>query len=235
MSELPNIMLVEDDESLGFLIKDALSGMGWKVQLYKDGEIGLSGFYRNEFNLCILDIMLPSRDGYTLAQDIRKFNPHVPIIFLTAKSTPEDRIRGFQIGADDYVCKPFSIEEFKYRIEAVFKRCAAFPSSLKERSRLSIGQSVFDLHNLVITSNGKVTQLTYKEGKLLEMFFRRPDTLIERQVFLKTVWQDDGFFVARSMDVFISRLRKYLQPDPTIRIENIRGIGYIMKVAPSHH
>lgn len=231
MNDCPNIMLVEDDESLGFLIKDALSNLGWKVHLYKDGENGLSGFHSNEFNLCILDIMLPTKDGYTLAQDIRKYNPHIPIIFLTAKSGTQDRIRGFQIGADDYVCKPFSIEEFIYRIEAVLKRCAASASFSQGKGLLSAGQSTLDLHNLVVNANGMAMQLTYKESKLLEMFFRRLDTLIERDVFLKTVWEDDGFFVARSMDVFISRLRKYLQADPTLRIENIRGIGYILKVA----
>src|SRR5688572_8552464 len=126
MTDKLNIMLVEDDESLGYLIKDALDSIGWKVCLYPDGEKGLSGFHSNPFDLCILDVMLPSKDGYTLAQDIRKYNQHVPIIFLTAKSQTDDRIRGFQIGADDYVCKPFSIEEFKYRIEAVLKRSTKF-------------------------------------------------------------------------------------------------------------
>ena len=223
------IMLVEDDESLGFLIKDSLDGLGWKVHLYKDGEKGLSAFHHNTFDLCILDIMLPNKDGYDLAQDIRKYNQHVPIIFLTAKSQTEDRIRGFQIGADDYVCKPFSIEEFKYRIEAVLKRTTGFQTTADRAGVLKARRSTLDLRNLVLNANGMVTQLTYKEAKLLEMFFRHRDKLIEREVFLKTVWEEDGFFVARSMDVFISRLRKYLQQDPDLKIENIRGIGYIMK------
>jgi len=222
-------MLVEDDESLGFLIKDSLDGLGWKVHLYKDGEKGLSAFHNNSFDLCILDIMLPHKDGYDLASDIRKYNQHVPIIFLTAKSQTEDRIRGFQIGADDYVCKPFSIEEFKYRIEAVLKRTTGLQSSADRAGILKARSSTLDLRNLVLNANGMVTQLTYKEAKLLEMFFRHRDTLIERELFLKTVWEEDGFFVARSMDVFISRLRKYLQQDPDLKIENIRGIGYIMK------
>ena len=229
MRSNPKIMLVEDDESLGFLIKDTLESLGWNVYLYGDGKKGLSSFHSNTFDLCILDIMLPHKDGYELAQDIRKYNQHIPIIFLTAKSQTEDRIRGFQIGADDYVCKPFSIEEFKYRIEAVLKRSGNLVTSTDRATHLKAGLSTLDLHNLVLNSNGVVTQLTYKEGKLLEMFFRHRDKLIERDVFLKTVWEEDGFFVARSMDVFISKLRKYLRLDTKLKIENIRGIGYILK------
>jgi DNA-binding response OmpR family regulator len=173
--------------------------------------------------------MLPRKDGYDLAQDIRKYNQHIPIIFLTAKSQTADRIRGFQIGADDYVCKPFSIEEFKYRIEAVLKRSIGLRTTADRTAHLKAGYSALDLHSHVLNSNGTVTQLTYKESKLLEMFFRHCNKLIEREVFLKTIWEEDGFFVARSMDVFISKLRKYLRTDTNLRIENIRGIGYILK------
>ncbi len=229
MKENLQIMLVEDDESLGFLIKDSLDELGWKVHLYRDGEKGFSAFHNHTFDLCILDIMLPRKDGYDLAQDIRRYNQQVPIIFLTAKSQTEDRIRGFELGADDYVCKPFSIEEFKYRIQAVLKRSAGLSTSTDRMAHLRAGCSTLDLHNLVLNSNGMVTQLTYKEGKILEIFFRHCNKLIEREVFLKTVWEEDGFFVARSMDVFISRVRKYLQKDLGLKIENIRGIGYILK------
>src|SRR5687768_14696702 len=162
------IMLVEDDESLGFLIKDALDAYGWKVNLYPTGEKGLTAFHNHRFDLCILDIMLPQKDGFTLATEIRKYNQQVPIVFLTAKSQTEDRIRGFQSGADDYVCKPFSIEEFKYRIEAVLKRSLSLTASTQRQSHLKAGLSVLDLHNLVLNSNGVSTQLTYKESKLLE-------------------------------------------------------------------
>ncbi len=229
MKENLQIMLVEDDESLGFLIKDSLEGFGWKVHLYRDGEKGLSAFHNNGFDLCILDIMLPHKDGYDLAQDIRRYNQHVPIVFLTAKNQPEDRIRGFQIGADDYVCKPFSIEELKYRIEAILKRSTGLPTSADRTMQLKVSLSTLDLRSLVLNANGMITQLTYKEGKLLEMFFRHRGKLIERDVFLKSIWEADGFFVARSMDVFISRLRKYLRRDMKLKIENIRGIGYILK------
>ena len=227
--EKVKILLVEDDPNLGFVVKDNLATKGYDVTLCCDGEVGERAFASHTFQLCILDVMLPNKDGYDLAQDIRKYNQHVPIIFLTAKSQTEDRIRGFQIGADDYVCKPFSIEEFKYRIEAVLKRTTGLQSSADRAGILKARSSTLDLRNLVLNANGMVTQLTYKEAKLLEMFFRHRDTLIERELFLKTVWEEDGFFVARSMDVFISRLRKYLQQDPDLKIENIRGIGYIMK------
>jgi two-component system OmpR family response regulator len=229
MKDNLQIMLVEDDASLGFLIKDSLDGAGWNVHLYSDGEQGLSAFHGNTFDLCILDIMLPSKDGYDLAREIRSYNDHVPIIFLTAKSQLEDRIRGFQIGADDYVCKPFSIEEFKYRIEAVLKRSAGLPGAAHHTGLLEAGHSKLDLRNLVLNSNGTMTHLTYKEARLLEMFFRHRDELIGRDLFLKTVWEDDGFFVARSMDVFISRLRKYLKLDTRLKIENVRGVGYILR------
>lgn len=229
MSDCRQILLVEDDESLGFLIKDALDANGWNVNLYANGEKGLTAFHNNQFDLCILDIMLPHRDGFDLAKEIRKYNQGIPIIFLTAKSQTEDRIRGFQLGADDYVCKPFSIEEFKYRIEAIFKRSFGVTSAAERNSFLSVANSTLDVHNLVLDANGMITRLTYKECKLLQMFFRHSGKLIEREVFLKTIWEDDGFFVARSMDVFVSKIRKYLSGDPDLRIENIRGIGYVLK------
>lgn len=224
-----DIMLVEDDESLGFLIKDSLDAYGWKVHLYPTGEKGLTAFHNNHFDLCILDVMLPEKDGFTLATEIRKYNQQVPIVFLTAKGQTEDRIRGFQLGADDYVCKPFSIEEFKYRIEAILKRTADDLSSMTT-SVLKISNSTLDIHNLILNSHGTVTRLTHTECKLLQMFFRHTGKLIEREVFLKSIWEDNGFFVARSMDVFVSRLRKYLKTDNHLRIENIRGVGYILKV-----
>lgn len=229
MSDYRQILLVEDDESLGFLIKDALDAYGWNVNLYPNGEKGLTAFHNTQFDLCILDIMLPHKDGFDLAREIRRYNQGIPIVFLTARSQTEDRIRGFQLGADDYVCKPFSIEEFKYRIEAIFKRSFGITSAVERSSFLSVANSTLDVHNLVLDSNGMITRLTYKECKLLQMFFRHSGKLIERDVFLKAIWEDDGFFVARSMDVFVSKIRKYLSRDPDLRIENIRGIGYVLK------
>jgi len=229
MKDLPKIMLVEDDESLGFLLKDSMDAHGWRVALYPDGEKGLTAFHNQVFDLCILDIMLPEKDGFKLAAEIRRYNQSVPIVFLTAKSQLDDRIRGFQIGADDYVCKPFSIEEFKYRIDAILKRSMGAQTSADRNSILRAGNSSLDVYNLRVDANGVVTQLTFKECKLLQMFFRHSGKLIERDVFLKAIWDDNGFFVARSMDVFVSKLRKYLSHDPQLRIENIRGVGYVLK------
>jgi two-component system, OmpR family, response regulator len=229
MTSNARIMLVEDDENLGFLIKDYLDGHGWNVDVYRDGEKGLSAFHSHSFDLCILDIMLPAKDGFDLAGEIRKFDQKIPIVFLTAKALTEDRIRGFRAGADDYVCKPFSIEEFRYRIEAVLKRSGLNSSHQSDRSLLRAGKSILDIGNLQMDCNGKATQLTYKEAKLLELFFRHTNKLIERDIFLKSIWEEDGFFVARSMDVFISRVRRYLKDDPTLKIENVRGVGYVMK------
>ncbi|HEY9007681.1 MAG TPA: response regulator transcription factor [Ohtaekwangia sp.] len=231
MSKGAQIMLVEDDESLGFLIKDTLDAHGWQVHLYVSGEKGLTAFHNHPFDLCILDIMLPEKDGFDLAMEVRKYNQQIPIVFLTARNQLEDRIRGFQIGADDYVCKPFSIQEFKYRIEAILKRTADVHAPVDRSAVLKAGNSTLDVHNLLLHANGETTRLTYKECKLLLLFFRHCGKLIERDVFLKAIWEDDGFFVARSMDVFVSRLRKYLRSDGSLKIENIRGIGYILKDA----
>lgn len=230
MNSFPKIMLVEDDESLGFLLKDTMESYGWSVDLSQSGEKGLTAFHNNDFDLCILDIMLPEKDGFELAADIRRYDQHIPIVFLTAKSQLDDRIRGFQMGADDYVCKPFSIEEFRYRIDAILKRSKGGQASGSAASVLKVANSSLDVDNLTVDANGTVTQLTYKEAKLLQMFFRHAGRLVERDVFLKSIWEDNGFFVARSMDVFISKLRRYLRTDHNIRIENIRGVGYILKV-----
>lgn len=229
MNNSPRILLVEDDESLGFLLKGILDAQGLNVQLYPNGEKGLTAFHSHTFDLCILDIMLPHRDGFDLAQEIRKYNQQVPIVFLTARSQTEDRIRGFQVGADDYVCKPFSIEEFRYRVEAILKRSLGATTTADRVSILKAGNSILDIHNLSLNAGGTTTRLTYKECKMLQIFFRHCNKVIARDVFLKTIWEEDGFFVARSMDVFVSRLRKYLRPDATLRIENVRGIGYILK------
>ena len=229
MHEVHKIILVEDDESLGFLLKDSLGSNGWEVSLYNNGEKGLSAFHHSSFDLCILDIMLLHKDGFELASEIRRYDQRIPIVFLTAKNQTDDRIKGFQLGADDYVCKPFSMEEFKYRIEAILKRSSAKDTAINKSSIVHVSQSSLDIHNLTLNANGAITRLTYKESKLLELFFRHINKVVEREVFLKTVWEDDGFFVARSMDVFVSRLRKYLASDQHLKIENIRGVGYILK------
>lgn len=230
MKGCPKIMLVEDDESLGFLLKDTMESFGWSVALFPNGEKGLTAFHNDLYDLCVLDVMLPSKDGFELATEIRKYNQRMPIVFLTARSQVDDRIRGFQVGADDYVCKPFSMEEFRYRVDAILRRSKGAESATDRSALLKVSRSTLDVSNLKIDADGIVTQLTYKECQLLQMFFRHAGKVIERDVFLKAIWEDDGFFVARSMDVFVSRARKYLRNDPQLRIDNIRGVGYVLKV-----
>lgn len=230
MKACPKIMLVEDDESLGFLLKDTMESYGWHVGLFPDGEKGLTAFHNELYDLCVLDIMLPGTDGFQLAAHIRKYNQRVPIVFLTARSQVDDRIRGFQIGADDYVCKPFSMEEFRYRIDAILKRSMGVHSLADRASVLKVSRTTLDVTNLTLDANGMVTRLTHKECQLLQMFFRHAGKVIERGVFLKAIWEDDGFFVARSMDVFVSRVRKFLGHDRQLKIENIRGVGYVLKI-----
>ena len=233
MKDTAEILLVEDDESLGFLIKDSLSVLGWNVHHHPSGEKGLTAFHNREFDLCILDVMLPEKDGFTLAQEIRRYNQSIPIMFLTARSQTHDRIKGFQIGADDYVCKPFSIEEFKYRVDAILKRTKP-GSPARTEGVIKVSLTTLDTHNQVLDCNGEVNRLTHKETKLLQMFFRHAGKLIDREVFLRAIWEDDGFFVARSMDVFVSKLRKHLKADANLSIENVRGIGYILKEQNKH-
>jgi two-component system OmpR family response regulator len=230
MKACPKIMLVEDDESLGFLLKDAMESYGWSVALLRNGEKGLTAFHNDLYDLCVLDVMLPNKDGFELAGEIRKYNQRVPIVFLTARSQVDDRIRGFQIGADDYVCKPFSMEEFRYRIDAILKRSMGIQSAADRNSILKVSRTMLDVNNLTLDVDGEIVTLTHKECQLIQMFFRHAGKVIERDVFLKAIWEDDGFFVARSMDVFVSRVRKYLNHDPHLRIDNIRGVGYVLKV-----
>jgi DNA-binding response OmpR family regulator len=231
MMERASILLVEDDDSLGFLVKDTLDGHGWDVHLFRHPEKALASFFSNQYDLCVLDVMLPDKDGFDVAEQIRRYNHAVPIVFLTARSQTEDRIRGFRVGADDYVCKPFSIEELKYRIDAILKRSSTVRKDAENHTLLTAGNSSLDVQNMLLNANGTMTRLTYKECKLLQLFFRHAGALIERDVFLKSIWEEDGFFVARSMDVFVSRLRRYLREDDLLRIDNIRGVGYILRDA----
>ncbi len=223
-----SILLVEDDESLGFLIRESLTQAGYQVTLSTNGEKGLNAFHNYSFDLCILDVMLPFKDGFQVAEEIKKYDQHIPIIFLTAKNQTKDKIAGFRIGADDYVTKPFNMEEFLYRVEAILKRTYT-QTATSGNKMIRVGQSILNPNNLLLDCQGNKYQLTHKEMKVLQLFFKHPNQLIERSVFLKSIWEDDGFFVARSMDVFVSRLRKYLQDDPCIKIENVRGVGYILK------
>ncbi|RDC65383.1 response regulator transcription factor [Adhaeribacter pallidiroseus] len=230
---MAHLLLVEDDENLSFLIQDNLEQQGYTVQLCRDGATALQAFARQTFDLCILDVMLPVLDGFTLAQEIRKINTRVPILFLTAKAQPEDRIQGLRLGADDYVTKPFRLEELNLRLKAILKRTAvSTPAKPQNDSFVYFGECRLDYANLLLWVQDQKLQLTQKEADVLRMLGLQLNTIVKRDVILKTVWQDNGYFVARSMDVFISKLRKYLRPDSTLKISTIHGVGYKLEEIP---
>ena len=220
------ILLVEDDMNLGFVIQDNLKLNGYKVHLCKDGKSGLNSFQKYKFDLCVLDIMLPKQDGFSLAADIRKVNQKIPIIFLTAKSMTEDKIKGFQFGADDYITKPFVMEEFLLRIKAVLKRTGR---QIKKISGYKIGEFYFDTDNFKLKIRDEEIKLTKKEAEILKILCSKKGIVVERNLILKMVWGDDSYFNGRSLDVFITKLRKYLSSDSTINLNNIHGIGFSLK------
>ena len=218
-----HILLVEDDESMGFLLKDSLESYGYLVTHLSDGMSALVAFNKQPFDLCLLDVMMPNMDGFSLATEIRKTGLETPIIFLTAKAMKEDRIKGFKLGADDYVTKPFSVEELALRIKAILKRGKSFQPSNKT---IPFSNHELDLGNLLLNIDDQKIQLTQKEADILALFASNPNTLLKREFILQSVWGDDGYFVGRSLDVFISKLRKYLSSDKAIKIVNIHGSGY---------
>jgi two-component system, OmpR family, response regulator len=223
------ILLVEDDPNLSLVLQDYLELMGYHITLCRDGEQGASAFKNQLFDLCILDIMMPKKDGFALAEEIRRNNKEIPIIFLTAKSLKEDRIKGFRIGGDDYVTKPFSTEELSFRIKAILKRSQPkyiMPDSSDLEKVYKIGRLTFDAMNLTISSGKTEQKLTRKEADLLKLLCINKNKILTREVALKTVWGDDDYFIGRSMDVFITKLRKYLKEDPTVSITNIHGTGF---------
>ena len=217
------ILLVEDDPGLGFVIKDNLTMKGYEVTLCADGDEGQNAFHNHTFDLCIFDVMMPKKDGFTLTKNIREKNQQVPILFVTAKSMIEDKIKGFTAGGDDYIVKPFSMEELCLRIE-VFLRRSNVLSSTEESFR--IGQYSFDCVNLTLQHPAESKVLTQKESEVLKLLCLHKGRVLKREEILKSVWGDDDYFLGRSLDVFISKLRKYLKNDPTIEIVNYHGVGF---------
>ena len=222
--------------ALGFVIKDNLLIKGYDVTLCKDGEEGENTFYKANFNLCIFDVMLPKKDGFSLARSIREKNKSVPILFLTAKSMTEDKLEGFQTGADDYITKPFSLEELFYRIEVFLKR--ANVQHNHDEKVFSLGHYEFDFSNLVLSrrdpsgKNSKTEKLlTQKEAEVLKLLYQNRERVLKREEILKHIWGDDDYFMGRSMDVFISKLRKYLKEDASIQIVNYHGVGFKLEIS----
>jgi DNA-binding response OmpR family regulator len=219
------ILLAEDDSNLGILLRNYLTAKNYETMLFVNGVLAMEAFPAGSFGLCILDIMMPEMDGITLAGEIRRIDSAIPIIFLTAKNQEEDIIDGFKSGADDYITKPFSMEELLYRIEAILRR-ATTPVTNRKDDSYNIGTYVFKPLNQSLVYEDQTIKLTTKESELLELLCRQGNKILERNFALKTIWIDDNYFNARSMDVYITRLRKYLKNDPSVKILNVHGRGY---------
>jgi DNA-binding response OmpR family regulator len=231
MADKIKILLVEDDYNLGFVIQDKLKEQGFDVHLCTDGVEGLKRFGEHPFQMCIFDVMMPKKDGFTLARDIRKVNKNVPILFLTAKNQTEDRIEGFKAGGDDYLTKPFSTEEFLLRVQAILKRVNLVKEEVAPKD-LTIGTIIFDTENFVLRyANGEKQNLTKKEAKILQLLVQHTNKVLPRDIVLNSVWGQDDYFVGRSLDVFITKLRKYLKEDENVAIANIHGVGFKLTVA----
>jgi len=219
------VLLVEDDLNLGFLLVDYLEMEGFEVKLARDGNAGFKTFQGQKFDLCILDVMMPHKDGFTLAAQIRKLNDKIPVIFLTAKFLKEDKLLGFKLGGDDYITKPFDEEELLARINAILKRV---PQPDNTNNLFQIGKFIFDYSNQTITIEGNSRRLTAKENEILKLLCVNKNQILKRQDALNAIWGNSDYFYGRSFDVFITKLRKYLKEDPNLQIENIHTIGFIL-------
>lgn len=220
------ILLVEDDPSLGTLLEEYLNAKGFETKLADDGNKGYDVFCKNTFDLLLLDVMMPHKDGITLAKEIRQTDKNTPIIFLTAKSMKEDTIEGFNAGGDDYITKPFSMEELLVRINAVLRRSNKNRSQDTDESTFSIGKYQFNSEKQILQINGVEQKLTTKESQLLRLLCVHKNDVLDRNFALKTIWHDDNYFNGRSMDVYIAKLRKYLKDDSKVEIINIHGKGF---------
>ena len=223
---MPRILYVEDDNSLAFVTGDNLKEHGFEVEHYEDGKTALENYKTGKFDICVLDVMLPVMDGFTLAKEIRKEDLDTPILFLTAKSQKVDKIEGLQIGADDYITKPFSMEELVLRIEVFLRRNKV--KSIDEREFYKLGNRTFYPKEFVLRSFGGEKKLTKRESALLEFFCKNQNQVLKREEILLKIWGDDDYFLGRSLDVFVSRLRKYLSEDA--QFENVHGVGFRMIV-----
>ncbi|MDT8392399.1 MAG: response regulator transcription factor [Bacteroidales bacterium] len=225
---MATILLVEDDPNLSMVLQDYLEMLNYKIILATNGQDGLTSFSQYKHDLCILDVMMPKKDGFTLAEEIREKDKNVPIIFLTAKSLKEDRIKGFRSGCDDYITKPFSTEELSLRIEAILRRCIHQKSTKLGNlaKKYDLGKYTFEPANMILNGPKGVRTLTRKETALLGILCENKNMLVTREFLLKEVWGDDDYFLGRSMDVFIAKLRKYLSNDPALSITNVHGAGF---------
>lgn len=223
MNKKAKILYVEDDETLAFLTKDNLEQNDYIVDHFTNGRDGINAFNKKGYDLCLLDVMLPEIDGFQMAENIRTKNKDIPILFLTAKSLKEDKIQGLQLGADDYITKPFSIEELILKIEIFLKRKYI---AIPDKRTYVIGKFILDHKNLKLKDGDKEEKMTQKEADLLKLLIENKNNTLRREEILKKLWGENDYFLGRSMDVFISRLRKYLRPDDSLTIENVHGVGF---------
>lgn len=225
----PKILLAEDDLNLGVLLVDYLESEGFEVKLCKDGELALKAFNKFQFDLCLLDVMMPKLDGYSLAKAIKEKNNKIPLIFITAKSLKEDKLTGYDLGADDYITKPFDEEELLWKIKAVIRR---IPENKNENKTeiTSIGRYIFDFANQSISLEGNTKRITEKESEILNYLSNNRNKVIKREEMLKELWGENDYFLGRSLDVFITKIRKYLKEDSNLSIENVFGVGFIFNV-----
>jgi len=230
MNSKTRILLAEDDPNLGSLLQEYLQAKDFETVLCTDGDKAFKTFSKQQFDFVILDVMMPVKDGFTVAREIRTINKKIPIIFLTAKSMKEDTLKGFDIGADDYITKPFSMEELLVRVNAILRRTDQRQSESDEKRHFDIGRFAFDYDRQLLKANGDETKLTTKENELLYLLCLNKNGVLERNYALNAIWGDDNYFNGRSMDVYIAKLRKHLKPDPEIEIINIHGKGFKLLV-----
>ena len=224
--ENTKVLLVEDDANLGNLLKEYLEAKGYSTVLAVNGKQGYDFFSKDKFGICILDVMMPIKDGYTLAKEIRAIDTNIPIVFLTAKSMKEDAIEGFSVGADDYITKPFSMEELLLRIKAILRRTAGNASKNSDITSFTIGEYKFDYKHQILDLRGVQHKLTTKEAELLKLLCLHANEVLDRNFALKSIWQDDNYFNGRSMDVYIAKLRKYLKDDTNVELITVHGKGF---------
>lgn len=230
-NEKIKILIVEDDENIGFIVKDHFESSGYDAYYANNANEAFSLFKDHSPDLCLFDVILPDKTGFELAEEVRKINSTVPIIFLTAQTMKEDIVTGFKLGADDYIRKPFMIDELMLRVEAVLRRISSKPGVISMQTQYyNIGQFEFDYKYQKLKHGDEVNELTHKENELLKLFCDNLNEIVERKAVLKYVWGNDSFFNSRSMDVYIAKLRKYLKADPSIEIKNIRGKGFKMRI-----
>lgn len=227
MEKLPvRVLLAEDDRNLGNILKGFLEAKGYSAQLCINGEEAFNAYKRGDFDFCIVDIMMPVKDGFTLAKEIRSMDKKIPILFLTAKSLQEDKLKGFELGADDYLTKPFSMEELLARMQAIMKRAEQGQLAGQRNPVFYIGDYTFNYNHQTLTHKIQEQKLTSKEAELLRLLCENVNEILDRSYALNKIWFDDSYFNARSMDVYIAKLRKYLKNDPRIELVNVHGIGF---------